>query len=86
VPCGVVEITMNMARSEESEINCHAGFTFTDEGYHNTGVAMDRENLEALSGEAAPEVRHPLGCLNRRRRIKQKSATPGFPEWPIRTR
>jgi hypothetical protein len=47
----VVEITMNMARSEESEINCHAGFNFTDEGYHNTGVGMDRKNPEAFSGE-----------------------------------
>jgi cytochrome c peroxidase len=25
-------------------ISCHAGFNFTDEGYHNIGVGMDREN------------------------------------------
>jgi len=23
---------------------CHAGFNFTDEGYHNIGIGMDREN------------------------------------------
>jgi cytochrome c peroxidase len=23
---------------------CHTGFNFTDEGYHNTGVGMDKEN------------------------------------------
>jgi cytochrome c peroxidase len=25
-------------------ISCHAGFNFTDEGYHNIGVGMDRQN------------------------------------------
>jgi cytochrome c peroxidase len=25
-------------------IRCHAGFNFTDEGYHNIGIAMDRGN------------------------------------------
>jgi cytochrome c peroxidase len=25
-------------------ISCHTGFNFTDEGYHNIGVGMDREN------------------------------------------
>jgi cytochrome c peroxidase len=25
-------------------VSCHAGFNFTDEGYHNLGVGMDREN------------------------------------------
>jgi cytochrome c peroxidase len=25
-------------------ITCHTGFNFTDEGYHNIGVGMDREN------------------------------------------
>jgi cytochrome c peroxidase len=25
-------------------VACHAGFNFTDEGYHNIGVGMDREN------------------------------------------
>jgi cytochrome c peroxidase len=25
-------------------ISCHVGFNFTDEGYHNIGVGMDREN------------------------------------------
>ena len=24
-------------------VTCHAGFTFTDEGYHNLGVGMDRD-------------------------------------------
>lgn len=25
-------------------VRCHTGFNFTDEGYHNIGVGMDREN------------------------------------------
>jgi len=25
-------------------ISCHTGFNFTDEGYHNIGIGMDREN------------------------------------------
>lgn len=25
-------------------VHCHTGFNFTDEGYHNIGVGMDKEN------------------------------------------